>query len=95
MKSLISLAVMLFIGLSVFASVDAMAKSCGCKAHHHKHSQHSEKYYRRVVAEGYCEARYDCKCGRYYVCHPTTYMFCRTEVSYHHGKNSGKLEVCY
>lgn len=96
MKGLISLALMLFISFTTVASMDAnAAKSCGCKKHHHKHVQHSERYYKRVLVEGTCETYYDCECGRYVVCQPASYIFCRTEVSYHHGKNSGSLEVCY
>jgi len=110
MKTLISLALSLFIAASVTAHADTSMTSAptqtvtktkiiyktvySCK--HQK--KYSRKHYssNRMCAPGYCEYRNSrCSpCGCQRYCYQEHVYQCRTELYYHHGRSYTNVEVC-
>ncbi len=95
MKPLIILLVAVVFVFSTFSSSVAFAgKSCACpvvKKHHRVQRTCERGFY----APGYCENRCN-RCSGCYekACYPGHYYTCRTELSYHSGRNSAVVEVC-
>lgn len=94
MKLLRSLALALvFTLLMSLANIQLVYASCHktktAKHHHYKHHKHHRSY---------CSSErrtYNCSsCCNYLDCAPQPIYRCTTEFSYHHGRNSSRVEVC-
>ena len=92
---IIFLAAVVFV-FSTFSTV-ALA-GCGCPNKHYKHYKHyrvQRSCERGFYAPGYCECGRNACSGCYeQTCYSGHYYTCRTELSYHSGRNSAVVEVC-
>ncbi len=103
MKSLICVAVAALFAFTASANVSASTTTTtvvtktvySCNKHR---SSHSKRYYysSNIYSPSYCESRrsndYPCGCVKY--CYPEHQYQCRTEMSYRHGRNAARVEVC-
>lgn len=84
----------IYLALSCFLSILISNPAFACKHKHvTKHKKHST--YRTMYVEGCCKLKTNCCGKKVWVCTPDVVAYrCKTEVYYHSGRNTARVEVC-